>query len=125
MISIAINPFYAEFIPSILCMTCIPFVVNPNTTCPCNISLVRTRINVVWAALLQSRGLVTQWNPALVTVVFVHKQLSVLKKPAAIVGGAGGAGCPLVASPRRIHPCAVQRAALGSEAGQCSCLPVG
>jgi hypothetical protein len=51
----------------------ITFVLKPNTKCPDDVSLVKTRINVVWAALLQSSGIVTQRMPGL---ALVHKQKS-------------------------------------------------
>jgi hypothetical protein len=50
------------------------FVVKPNPTFPDDASLVKTRINVVWAALLQFSGIVTQRRPRPALVVLVYKQ---------------------------------------------------
>jgi hypothetical protein len=54
----------------------IQFVVKPKTTCPEDFSLVKTRIIVVQAALLQSSGKVTHRKPWPALVVLVHKQAS-------------------------------------------------
>jgi hypothetical protein len=59
-------------------MICFPFVVKLDTTCPYNVSLVKTSINVVWATFLQSSGIVAQRKPAL--IVLVQKQLSILEE---------------------------------------------
>jgi hypothetical protein len=58
---------------------------------PYNVSLVTTSIYIVWAALLQSSGIVTKRKPAI--IVLAHKQSSVLEEHnselVVIVVGAG------------------------------------
>jgi hypothetical protein len=56
----------------------ISVVIKPYTTCPYNVLLVKTRINVRQTAFLQSSGMLIRGKPAL--VVLVRMQLPVLKE---------------------------------------------